>query len=224
LPFVVPTIPVFSFSSDAVGLALRNLTPTQTGSTSRIGAALYAAPPIGVETATTAWGFMAGAAPPGSSILAITATGFGTLERGTAWTFGGYARAYGDISITVEEFVFEPLKPVHSGLVHDPDPGIEHAEIAPPPTAMPGRFVFKRAVTNAPTLIINQVTTAIGVQHYEGDGTAHSTAFVMPITPGNAYRWWIASLQSVVAQGVSGPAFAGCNITFDFGPVFFAFN
>ena len=37
--------------------------------------ALYAVPPSGVETTLTAWGFMAGRAPPGTTSLAIAASG-----------------------------------------------------------------------------------------------------------------------------------------------------
>ena len=186
MPFVVPTLPAFSFSNWGNAGVSRNLTPVQVGGTSRIGGNLYALPPAGVEATLTAWGFRAGSAPPGTTSLAITAMGFGTTQRGYAETFGGYARAYGEVAVTVEEF--EPLKPVHSGLAHPPDGGEEHAEIARPPTATLGSVVFKRSVTSAPTIIINQETTAIGYQFHIGDGASHLTALVMPITPGNAYR------------------------------------
>lgn len=219
MPFVVPTLPAFSFGNWGNAGVFANLTPTQLGSTSRIGGNLYALPPAGVETTLTAWGFRAGTAPPGSTSLTISASGFATTERGYAETLGGYARAYGDIAITVEEF--EPLKPVHTGLVDEPDSGI--AEIAPPPTATIGSVVFKRSVTSGPTIVINHETTAIGYQIHIGDGTPHAIPFVMPITPGNAYRWWIVCQQHCICQAVSGAAGSGCNIAFDFGPVFFAF-
>jgi hypothetical protein len=220
LPFVVPTIPVFSFSSWGNAGTNSNLTPTQTGSTSRIGGALYAVPPSGVETTLTAWGFMAGRAPPGTTSLAIAASGFATTQRGNCFAGGSYARAYGDIHVIVEEF--EPLQPVDVEIIPDRDD--ETAEIAREPTATLGSLVFKRVVSGGPTIIINMETTFLGYQVNFSDGASHATVLVMPITPGNAYRWWIASQQNTVCQAVSGPATAVSNIAFDFGPVFFAFT
>jgi hypothetical protein len=224
LAFAVPNIPSFSFSSWGTGGVARNLTPVQAGGTSRIGGAVGAWPPAGVEATFTAWGFMAGTAPPGATTLAVTASGFGTIERGVAETFAGYARAYGDIAVTVEEF--EPLKPVHSGLgdLLDDGDGGSTADIGPGATAVLGTVVFKRSVTSVPTIIINQETTVLGFQAYVGDGTSHLTTLVMPITPGNAYRWWIICRQNCICQAVSGPAEAVSNIAFDFAPVFFAFT
>lgn len=229
MPFVVPTLPAFSFSNWGNAGVTRNLTPTQSGSTSRIGGSLYAAPPAGIEATFTAWGFRAGTAPPGTNFLLVTASGFATIERGYAGTLGGYASAYGDIAVTIEEFVpvLEPLEPVpHSGLVDTHDSGTVDAEIAPPPTATLGSkvFVFERAVTNPPTIIINQYTLGFGFQADDGDGTPYMTTLLMAITPGNAYRWWIICQQQAICQGVSGPAGARCNISFDFGSVFFAFT
>jgi hypothetical protein len=218
LPSVVPTIPAFSFSNWGNAGVFRNLTPVQVGGTSRIGGNLYAAPPAGVEATLTAWGFMAGTAPPGTTTLAVLCRGFATTQRGVAETFGGYARSYGEVAVTIEEF--EPLMPVDVDL---PDDGEEVAEIADP-TAILGTVVFKSSVTSAPTIIINQETTAIGYQLHIGDGASHLTALVMPITPGNAYRWWIVCRQHCICQAVSGFAWAGSNIAFDFGPVFFAFT
>jgi hypothetical protein len=222
MPFVVPTIPAFSFSSLGTGGVSRNLTPIQAGGTSRIGGGLGAYPPYGLETTLTAWGFRAGAAPPGTTSLTVAASGVATTQRGNCFTAGGYARAYADIHVIVEEF--EPLKSVHTGLIDEPDPGTEHAEIAPDPSAMLGSFVFKRVVASGPTIIINMETTFLGYQVNFSDGAAHATVLVMPITAGNAYRWWIASQQSAICQAVSGPGAAVSNLAFDFGPVFFAFT
>jgi len=219
LPFAVPDIPSFSFSNWGNAGVNRNLTPVQTGGTSRIGGNLYAAPPAGVEATLTAWGFMAGTAPPGTTTLGVTARGFGTTERAVAETFMGHAKSYGEIAVTIEEF--EPLKPVDSDLAHTPGSGT--GTIADP-TAVIGSIVFKRAFTSAPTIIINQETWVLGYQVYIGDGTSHLTSLAMPITPGNAYRWWIVCRQSCVCEAVSGPAWAGSNFAFDFGPVFFAFS
>jgi hypothetical protein len=220
LPFVVPNIPAFSFSSWGNAGTNSNLTPTQAGSTSRIGGALYAFPPAGVEATLTAWGFMAGRAPPGTTSLAIAASGFATTQRGNCFAGGSYARAYGDIHVIVEEF--EPLQPVDVEITHDPDDGT--AEIDPLPTATLGSLVFQRVLSSGPTIIINMETTFLGYQFHTGDGTSHATPLVMPITPGNAYRWWIASRQYAICQAVSGPATAVSNIAFDFGPVFYAFT
>jgi hypothetical protein len=220
LPFAVPTIPAFSFSSWGNAGVFRNLTPIQSGGISRIGGNLYAYPPAGVEATLTAWGFRAGTAPPGTTSLAVTARGIATTQRALAGTLGGYARAYGEVAVTIEEF--ESLKPVDSGLGDLPDDGEETAEIALPPTAL-GSLVFKSSVTSAPTIIINQETTAIGYQIHIGDGASHLTALVMPIAPGNVYRCWIVCRQHCICQAVSGPARAQSNIAFDFGPVFFAF-
>jgi hypothetical protein len=222
LPFAVPNIPAFTFSNWGNAGVFSNLTPTQFGSTSRIGGNLYAYPPAGVEWTLTAWGFMAGTAPPGTTTLAVIARGFATTQRAMAGTFvGGYARAYGEVATTIEEF--EPLKPVDSPLGDLPDDGEEIPEIADP-TAILGTVVFKRSFTSAPTIMINHETTFIGYQYHIGDGASHLTTLVMPITPGNAYRWWIICRQHCICQAVSGPARAQCNIQFDFGPVFFAFT
>jgi hypothetical protein len=73
---MVPTTPIFSFLSEGTGGVGRDLTPTQVGLTSRVGGSLRTYPPWGLETAVTAWGFQAGAAPPGASTLTVLARGF----------------------------------------------------------------------------------------------------------------------------------------------------
>jgi hypothetical protein len=218
VPLVVPNIPVFSFSSDGAAGAFRNVTPVQFGSISRIGSSIYATVPEGTETLFTAWGFMAGKAPPGTSSLAVAASGL-TMIRGNCFTAGGYARAYADIFVVVEEF--EQLEPVDSGLVDEPDPDAP-VEIAPDPTAVLGSIVFVRRVHSASTIIINQETSALGYQITPPiDAAPYATLLVMPITPGNVYRWWIASYQYCQCA-VAG--WAGSNISFDFDSVFFAFT
>ncbi len=214
MPFVVPKIPAFSFSSDTVAGAVRDVTPVQFGSISRIGSSIYATVPGGTEALFTAWGFMAGKAPPGSSSLAVAASGT-TMIYGNCYTVGGYARAYADIHVVVEEF--ETLEPVHSGLMHDS--GI--AELAPGPGAGLGTLVFKRRVSSNPTILINHETSALGYQIVALDNHPDFTVLVMPITPGNVYRWWIASYQFCQCA-LAG--WAGSNISFDFDPVFFAFT
>jgi hypothetical protein len=159
---------------------------------------------------------MAGTAPPGTASLVVTASGT-TFLRGCAYALGGYARAVADIFVLIEEF--EPLMPVDSGLVDTPDPGT--AELADP-TAVIGTIVFKRRVHSNSTIIINQETSFLGAQQTPFiNAQPNSTFLVMPITPGNAYRWWIASYQ-YCEVGVLG--YAVSNIAFDFGPVFFAFT
>jgi len=198
VPFVVPKIPTFSLFTDLAAAAFRNVTPVQFGSTSRIGSSIYATAPGGTVTLFSAWGFMAGKAPPGTSSLAVAASGL-SMIYGNCYTPGGYARAYADIFVVVEEF--ETLEPVHH-------PGLGH-------------LVFKRRVSSNPTILINQETTVIGYQIVALDDHSDATVLVMPITPGNVYRWWIASYQYCQ---VGGPGWAGSNISFDFGPVFFAFT
>jgi hypothetical protein len=217
VPFVVPNIPAFSFSSDLTAGAFRNVTPVQFGSISRIGSSIYATVPGGTETLFTAWGFMAGKAPPGTGSLAVAASGL-SMIRGNCYTVGGYARAYADILVVVEEF--ETLEPVHSGLTDTLDPGGPEAEIADP-TAPLGSLVFKRRFSSQPTILINHETSALGYQLVALDNHPDATFLVMPITPGNVYRWWIASYQFCQCA-LAG--WAGSNISFDFDPVFFAFT
>jgi hypothetical protein len=217
VPFVVPNIPTFSLSTDLAAAAFRNVTPVQFGSTSRIGSSIYATAPGGTAVLFTAWGFLAGQAPPATSSLAVAASGF-SMIRGNCYTPGGYARAYADIFVVVEEF--DPVEaPVHAhpGV---PDTGI--ASLARDPAAvLLATSVFERRVHSSSTILINQETSGLGYQIVALDDHPDLTALVMPITPGKVYRWWIASYQYCQA-GLVG--WGGSNIAFDFGPVFFAFT
>jgi hypothetical protein len=225
VPLVVPTIPVFSFTSEGAAGVFRTLTPGRDGFMSRIGSSLYALPPNGMETAVMAWGFWAGPAPTGASSLTVLARGF-TFVRGYCYSVGGYARAWATINATVEEF--EPTKgpterPVeHSGGLFDrPDPGTEDAEIVPTPTTTPGAFRLTRTVRGSPIILVNQETSVVGVQSVSIDMQRDAPGLFMPITPGNFYQCWIESVQWAIS-GVNGDAVS--NIAFDFGAVFFAFN
>ena len=214
MAFVVPKIPAFSLFTDAAAAAARNVTPIQFGSTSRIGSSIYATVPGGTVALYTAWGFMAGKAPPGTNILVVVASG-SSMIRGNCYTFGGYARAYADIFVVVEEF--ETLEPVHSSLGDTHDSG--HAEIADPMAPL-GTLVFKQQIASNPTILIKQEASATGSQINALDNEPATAEFIMPITPGHVYRWWIGSSQfSQCALA----GWAGSNISFDFGPVFFAF-
>jgi hypothetical protein len=218
---MVPTIPVFSGGTDGSAGVFRDPTPIQMGITSRIGTSVGAFPPTGFGLVFTAWGLRAGAAPPGTSTLTVLARGF-TFVRGFCYSVGGYARAYADVFVKVEEF--EPThKPVeHSGSFIDThDPGIEHVEIAPPPTAMLGTFRLTRTIRGPKVIVIDQETTVLGVQSVSMDADPEVPGLFTPITPGNFYRVWIESAQQVEAE-LNGDAVS--NIAFDFGPVFFAFN
>jgi len=178
--------------------------------------------PGGTVTLFTAWGFLAGQAPPGTSSLAVAASGF-SMIRGNCWTpGGGYARAYGDIFVVVEEFEPVGAAPAHAGssLIDLPDTGTER--LAPDPAAvLLATSLFKRRVHSASTILINQETIVLGYQIVALDNHEDATVLVMPITPGNVYRWWIASYQYCQ---VGGPGWAGSKIAFDFEPVFFAFT
>jgi hypothetical protein len=218
---MVPTIPVFSFTSDGTGGVGHDLTPIQQGITSRVGGGLTAYPPWGAENVVTAWGLPVGAAPPGTSTLTVLARGF-TFVRGMCYSLGGHARATADLRVCSEEF--EPTaRPVgHSGRLMDtPDLGTEHAEIAPLPTTMLGTFRHGRTVWGPKVIVINQETSGLGVQWYSNDAEPDVPGLFTPITPGNFYRVWIQAFQSASCQG-NGDALS--NIAFDFGPVFFAFR
>jgi hypothetical protein len=221
VPFVVPNIPTFSLFTDLAAAAYRNVTPVQFGSISRIGSSIYATGPGGTVTLFTAWGFMAGTAPPGTSSLAVAASGL-SMIRGNCFTTGGYARAYADTFVLVEEFEPVGIAPglSHSGLTDTPVSGTT-AELDPGPTAVIGSIVFKRRVHSNSTILINHETMVLGYQIVALDNYPTLTALVMPITPGNAYRWWIASYQYCQAGG---PGTGISNISFDIDPVFFAFT
>jgi hypothetical protein len=219
VPLMVPTIPVFSGGTDGSAGVFRDPTPIQMGITSRIGTSVAAFPPTGFGLVFTAWGLRAGVAPPGTSNLTVLASGF-TFVRGFCYSVVGYAYAYADVFVKVEEF--EPTHPEHSGgLIDTHDPGIEHPEIAPPPTEMLSTFRWIRNIRGPKVIVINQETTVLGVQSVSMDADPEVPGLFTPITPGNFYRVWIESAQQVEAE-LNGDAVS--NISFDFGPVFFAFN
>src|SRR5258708_7461725 len=196
-----------------------SLTPTQTGTVSRLFASIMATPPLGMITTTCSWGFMAGAAPPGTTTLTVVATGT-TVERATTSTWGGYASAAADISITVDAFVdrnvsLSPRIPPDIGVILVPVPNIR---VAPD-------LAFAGSVTSGPTPIINLENWGVGFQLRERNMGTATVALVMPIIPGRFYQWQIESVQSAACQGgLFGGSSAVCNFTFDFGPVFFAFT
>ena len=195
MPFVVPNIPeAFGSRQGTTGL-FGSLTPTQSGTVSRLSAALIAYPPLGVITTTVSWGFITGPAPPGTTTLIVSAIGT-TREQAQSYTFGGYASAIADISITVEQFVRRRNLP-------------------------PGGFslVFERSFNSGLTPIFNLTNWGVGVQDHNRNGTA-STVFFTAITPGQFYRCWINSVQSA-SCGVAGGATS--NFSFDMEPVFFSF-
>jgi len=220
VPFVVPTIPVFSFTSDGVAGVHGDLPPFREGFMSGVGLSIYASPPDGMETAVVGWGFWTGPAPPGTSTLTVLARGFSSA-RGFCYAMPGYARAWAAVIATVDEF--EPTeRPVEhpGGLFDRPDPGTQ-GEIALSPTEMPGAYRLTRTTRSTPIILINQETSVFGVQSVSIDEQRDAPGLTMPITPGNVYRCWIKSGQWAIA-GLNGDAVS--NIAFDFGAVFFAFN
>jgi hypothetical protein len=196
LPFVVPNIP-FAFGSRVGATALNgSLTPTQSGSVSRIGGSLTATPPFGVFAATCSWGFRVGPAPIGKTTLTVAASGT-TFERGYSWTFGGYSSAIAEISTTIEE-LFSNRRTRRLELV--------------------------RSVTSAPTSIFNLTNWAGGWQLHTRDGNA-ATLLIMPIRPKLIYRFWINSVQSAsFSGGITGIGMTVSNFHFDMDPVFFSFS
>jgi hypothetical protein len=167
-----------------------SLTPTQSGSVSRLWARIIAYPPFGLITTTCSWGFMAGLAPPGTTTLTVAASGT-TFERATSQTFAGYASATAEISITVDEFV----------------------RLRRPRPRQPPDFVFARSITSGPTPIYNLTNYVAGFEDHIRDGT-DATVLVMPITPGRSYQWWINSVQSAGCQAVTGYSSAVSNFAF----------
>jgi len=220
VPVMVPTITFVSDGTDGSAALFRDPTPIQFGSTSRIGTSVAAFPPTGFALIFTAWGLRAGAAPPGTTTLTVLAFG-STFVRGFCYSVVGYAHAYADLYVKVEEF--EPIpKPEHPGrLIDTPDPQIEHVEIAPPTTEMIGTFRLTRTIRGPKVIVIDQETTVLGVQEVSMDADPEVPGLFTPVTPGNFYRVWIESAQQVEAE-LNGDAVS--NISFDFGPVFFAFN
>jgi len=217
----VPNIPTFSLSTNLAAAAFRNVTPVQFGSnladrqqhlrdrTRRVGKPFHR---VGVH----GWQGSAGYQQP-------CRCGQRTVDDPwQLFTVGGYARAYADIFVVVDEF--EPVgAPVHE---HDPslsltthDSGAP-VEIERDPTAVLGSIAFVRRVHSASTILINHETSVLGYQIVALDNHPDATVLVMPITPGNAYRWWIASYQ-YCEVAVAG--WGGSNISFDIDPVFFVF-
>jgi hypothetical protein len=236
VPAVVPTIPMSLLGHDNdpgpypdMAGAARGIAPVQFGSISRIGSSIYgmAPGPPGTPPETdlqTAWGFMAGKAPPGTSALTVAANGTAFI-RGTCYTHsGGHASAYGYIYAFVEEFV--PVEtpelgtpghehdPSHSSITHDHE---TVAEIDPGPSLA---WTGVRA-GGGRTALLDLNTAVLGWQVSVLDTHPAAAMLLTPITPGNFYRWWIACYQYV---GAAPPGAAVSNIAFDFGPVFFAFT
>jgi hypothetical protein len=167
MPFVVPNLSDAFASRSGTTAIGGSLTPTQSGSVSRIGATLAAYTPAGAITSTTCWGFMAGGAPRGARSLAVAASGT-TFERAATLTYGGYSAAHAEISITVEEF--EPVERVSSRLIDLDalDPGDGPAEFLPVPGRPLGSLVFSRSVTSGPTTIIHIWSAVFGIQVHHG--------------------------------------------------------
>jgi hypothetical protein len=198
----------------------RDPTPTQVGATSRIGGSIAAYVPYGAVDATSAWGFNAGSAPPGTSTLTVVARGF-TFVRGYCYSFGGEAWATAGLQVTVEEFELIERPAGHAGhLIDEPDPGIAHPEIGSP-TAMLRNFILKRKIFGPWVWVIWQNTELIGLQYFESDAELDAPGLFTPITPGNFYRVWIEASQGALSVA-NGDAVS--NIAYDFGPVFFGFT
>ena len=215
--------------------ALGSVTPSQSGSISRIGGSIYgmAPGPAGTPPQTdleTAWGFMAGKAPPGTSNLTVSANGTAFIRGNCYAHSGGVAEATGGMYSFVEEFVPVETPEPELASVHEHDPGLssithDHetvAELDPGATASIGSLAWTglRAY-GSETILLGLQTAVLGWQVSVLDTHPAATMLVTPVTPGNSYRWWIACYQFA---GVATPGAAVSNIAFDFGPVFYAFN
>ena len=237
MPVVVPTIPMSLLGHDNdpgpypdMAGAAQGVTPVQFGSISRIGSSIYgmAPGPAGTPPETdleTAWGFMAGKAPPGTSVLTVAANGTAFIRGNCYAHSGGHAGASGSIYTYVEEFVPVETPEPELASVHEHDPSLssithDHgtvAEIDPGPSLA---WTGVRA-NSGWTFLLYLNTAVLGWQVSVLDTHPAATMLVTPVTPGNWYRWWIACYQYV---GVATPGAAVSNIAFDFGPVFYAFT
>jgi hypothetical protein len=252
MPVVVPPIPMSVLGHDSetgpfpgMAGALGVVTPSQTGSTSRIGGSIYGMvpDPAGAPPETdleTAWGFMAGKAPPGTSSLNVSAGGTAFIRGNCYAHSGGFAVADGSIYVIVDEF--EPVVPEHdpsfSRTTHDYetveiDPDRSAALRSPPPDPNPlqppetvpflstGLAWTQRVGNGAWTALLDLETAVLGWRVSALDTHPAATMVVVPVTPGRSYLWWIACYQYV---GVATAGAAVSNIAFDFGPVIYAFG
>ena len=159
-------------------------------------------PPADLETA---WGFMAGKAPPGTSALTVAANGT-TFIRGNCYAYSG-GHAGGSIYAFVEEFV--PVGTPCSG---------------PPCTKTTSRFVDNARSRNRRRDRPRSTSPGRGTRRKRldsppqpDDGCARVASIRSRYPPrrddaghaghaGNWYRWWIACYQYV---GVATP---GCGL------------
>ena len=206
MPSVQPTLSASSGARIGATELFGSLAPViMPGFQTRIGADIAAYPPLGVIGTTVSAGFSMGFAPPTASMLLVTVAGTATTSRSTIQTFGAWAHAHAELSITIEEWRLR-LPRVGGGRV--------------PPELV-------RAITFNPTKIFDDWGAVLSFQLRIDDGTSFTSVAGMPIgaalEPHRSFVGWINLVQSAECQAVSGYAAAVSNVAFDFPPPFFVF-
>ena len=207
MPFVQPTLSASSV--DRVGLTtlIGSLAPVITpGFMTRIGADIGAFPPFGVIGTKMAAGFNIGTPPRTASMLLVTVAGTATLSRASVQTFGAWAHAHAELSITIEEW--RPSLPIGGRRV-------------------PPKLV--RSIVFNPTKIFDDWGAVASYQLRIDDGTPFTSVAGMPIgtvaaLERHSFSVWINLVQSAECEAVSGYASAVSNVAFDFPPPFFVFT
>lgn len=226
MPFVQPTLSASSGARAGATVLLGSLAPIITpGFVTRIGANISAYPPLGVIGTTVSAGFNMGVPPRSASMLLVTVAGMATTSRATIETFGAWAHAHGELSITIEEWVTVLTAPA----VGERAPTLTAA--GRPNRRVPSRRVppkLVRATTFSPTKIFDDWGALLSFQVRNDDGTPFTSVAGMPIGDSAAlehhsFIGWINLSQSAECQALSGYAAAVSNVAFDFPPPFFVF-
>jgi hypothetical protein len=204
MPFIQPTLA--ASSGDRVGATALNgsLAPLIVpGRMTRIGADIVAFPPLGVIGTKVAAGFNLGPPPRTASMLLVTVAGIATLSRAVVETFGAWAHAHAELSITIEEW----------------RPSLRRR--APPQLVRSSVF--------GPSKIFDDWGAVVSFQVRNDDGTPFTSVAAMPIGTvatfeHHTFTVWINLVQSAECEAVSGYAAAVSNVAFDFPPPFFVFT
>jgi hypothetical protein len=205
MPFVQPTLS--ASSGDRVGATALNgsLAPViRPGFMTSIGADIAAFPPLGVIGTKVAAGFNIGTPPRTASMLLVTVAGTAALSLGLVETFGAWAHAHAELSITIEEW--------RPSLTPSGGPRV--------PPELVSSTVFN------PTKIFDIWGAVVSFQFPDDTGAPFSSVAAMPIgevaaLEHHSFTVWINLVQSAECEAASGYAAAVSNVAFDFPPPFF---
>jgi hypothetical protein len=206
MPFAQPTLAFATGYRDGSTLLFGSLAPIiAPGFQTRIGADIAAEPPAGTISTFVAAGFNAGSPPPGASMIFVSVAGTATTSRAVVQTFGAWAHAHAELSISIEEWT----RPRFSKKFQ-----------------IPARLVSR--VTFNPTKIFDDWGAVISYQLRIDDGTPFPSVAGMPISPlavlqSHTFVCWINLYQLAECEAITGFAQAISNVQFDFNPPFFAF-